>query len=83
MPYVDTTSRRLIADGTAPRTIGELNFAITRLCLKFLKPQGKETYRHYNEIIGVLECAKMEMYRRMVAPYEDGKRQENGEVYIR
>ena len=34
-----------------------------------------------NEAIGALECATLELYRRKVAPYEDGKIAENGEVY--
>jgi hypothetical protein len=40
-----------------------------------------KNYKHINEIIGVLECAKQEFYRRVAAPYEDTKIQENGDVY--
>ena len=32
-------------------------------------------------LIGVLECAKLELYRRVAAPYEDDKIDENGDVY--
>ena len=28
-----------------------------------------------------LECAKLELYRRLAAPYEDEKRKETGDVY--
>jgi hypothetical protein len=38
-------------------------------------------YAHLNEAIGVLECAKLELYRRIAAPYEDRKMGETGEVY--
>ncbi len=38
------------------------------------------TYGDHNEIVGILECAKMEFYRRMTAPYEDKKIKENGDV---
>jgi len=31
--------------------------------------------------MGVLECIKQEFYRRAVAPYEDKKKEENGDVY--
>jgi hypothetical protein len=34
-----------------------------------------------NEAIGVLECAKLELYRRVAAPYEDEKIAESGDVY--
>jgi len=32
-------------------------------------------------VTGVLECAKLELYRRIAAPYEDTKIEENGDVY--
>ena len=32
-------------------------------------------------MVGVLECAKLELYRRMAAPYEDEKIEDNGDVY--
>lgn len=81
MPYINSTSRRLLAELTEPMTIGELNYVITMACLRYLKTNTKESYRHYNEIIGVLECAKLEMYRRKVVPYEEDRRHENGDVY--
>lgn len=33
------------------------------------------------DTLGVLRCCQLELYRRMVAPYEDKKIQENGDVY--
>ena len=56
---------------------GLLNYTITRL-IKDLYPAA--TYHDYNEVIGMLECCKLEMYRKMVAPYEDVKELENGSV---
>ena len=40
-----------------------------------------QKYYHYNQLIGVLECAKLELYRRLVTPYEDIKITDNGDVY--
>ncbi len=57
--------------------MGDLNYAITKLCLN-CHPKG---YTDYNALIGVLECVKLELYRRAVAPYEDTKKEENGDVY--
>jgi hypothetical protein len=37
-------------------------------------------YFNYNRAIGVLECIKLEFYRRMVGPYEDIKIKEAGDV---
>ena len=56
---------------------GELNYIITKLLLK----TTPESYSDYNTLVGVLECCKLELYRRLIAPYEDRKRDENGEVY--
>ena len=33
--------------------------------------------------MGALECAKLELYRRVAAPYEDVKIMENGDVYTK
>jgi hypothetical protein len=81
MPYIPQEDREAIAFGNAePRTVGELNFAITALALAYMEQHGK-SYATINEIIGVLECAKLEFYRRAAAPYEDQKITTNGDVY--
>ena len=56
---------------------GELNYIINRLMLKL---QGEAKYTDLNELIGALECAKLEFYRRKAAPYEDKKAEENGDL---
>jgi len=55
---------------------GELNYLVTNL-LKKIYPLR---YFHINKAIGVLECIKLEYYRRVAAPYEDLKIQESGDV---
>jgi hypothetical protein len=55
---------------------GELNYLITRL-LKGVYPLR---YFNLNRALGVLECAKLEFYRRVVGPYEDIKIKESGDV---
>lgn len=59
---------------------GELNFQITRLIDRFVKEQGGN-YAAINAAIGALECAKLEAYRRIAAPYESTKLAQNGDVY--
>lgn len=59
---------------------GELNYAITEIMIDYLNRKGV-SYTNMNEVVGVLECAKLELYRRMTAPYEDQKIIENGDVY--
>lgn len=80
MPYIEAKFRDEIEAGSDPMTPGEVNFAITRICNRYLLNFG-ESYTHYNDLIGVLEAVKLELYRRLVAPYEDQKRHQNGDVY--
>jgi hypothetical protein len=61
---------------------GELNYLITRTCDQYLTAKGF-SYTHVNDVVGVLECAKLELYRRLATPYEEQKREENGDVYKR
>lgn len=62
-------------------TSGELNYLITSLVKSYLYSKGSPSYEMYNNAIGALENAKLELYRRSVAPYEDTKIKENGDVY--
>ena len=50
------------------------------LCKQYIEEKGI-SYTNMNSVIGVLGCAKMELYRRMTAPYEEKKAEENGDVY--
>ena len=55
---------------------GQLNYIITKILL------GTEPkrYNDYNTLIGVLECAKLELYRKKIAIYEEEKIVENGDI---
>lgn len=56
---------------------GHVNFLFTVILKRVYMPPK---YRRYNKAIGVLECIKQEFYRRMVAPYENEKIRESGDV---
>lgn len=79
MPYIKQEDRD---DHTAlyPQHAGELNYAITLLVNDYFKRMGGR-YQQINDIVGALEGAKLEFYRRVAAPYEDEKIEENGDVY--
>lgn len=55
---------------------GDLNYTVTRI-IHELYPQN---YFNYNRAVGVLSAIQLELYRRKVAPYEDLKIAENGDV---
>lgn len=64
----------------APQTPGELNFVLTCEFRAYLQRKGR-SYATMNEILGVLEAVKLEFYRRVIAPYENEKCEQNGDVY--
>ena len=58
-----------------------MNYVISSIVGAILKNDERISYARINELIGVLDCAKMELYRRVAAPYEDDKSRLNGDVY--
>jgi hypothetical protein len=79
MPYIKKQDREELDLGCIPRNAGELNYTIHLLLQNYMLTKD-ESYQVYNDIIGALEAAKMELYRRRVAPYEELKIKENGDI---
>lgn len=84
MPYISKERRFSLWErsliSVTPSSTGELNYCITRLCQNYLALNGS-SYSIINDIVGALECAKQEFYRRIAVPYEDKKIIDNGDVY--
>lgn len=81
MPYIKPEDRvKILLDDENISNAGEFNYYISTLINWYIHQKGK-SYSTLNELIGVLECAKLELYRRVAAPYEDIKIEENGDVY--
>jgi len=87
LPYIKSENRKKyekilrellgILKALPPEEVdGELNYVVTKI-LKEIYPLR---YYHINKAIGVLECVKLEFYRRVAAPYEDIKIKESGDV---
>lgn len=82
MPYIANEKRIAIDSGSSrisEWSEGDLNYAITSMLLKWVGMHP--SYSDYNAAIGVLECAKLELYRRRIAQFEDSKCAANGDVY--
>jgi hypothetical protein len=58
---------------------GNLNYAITKLIHLHIESVGKK-YDTLSDVHGVLADVQAEFYRRVVAPYEEFKIHENGDV---
>lgn len=76
-PELDPLEEKPTREAMTP---GELNFQLTALVDAYLA--GNLDYQAINDVIGALECAKMELYRRIAVPYEEHKRRLNGDVYV-
>jgi hypothetical protein len=80
MPYIKSEARHALADFGMPHDAGELNFVVSVIINQMIQEKGL-SYAVVNEIVGALECCKLELYRRVAAPYEDVKIKTNGDVY--
>lgn len=59
---------------------GVLNYCISELVCQSMRPPSGWRYRILERCIGILECCKLELYRRLVAPYEDQAIEKNGDI---
>lgn len=79
MPYIEL-KRRIDLLHEDPKNPGELNYEITMLLKSYFYANGGR-YQQINDVLGALEGAKLEFYRKIAAPYEDEKIKQNGDVY--
>lgn len=80
MPYI-SPERRTTQTILHPATSGDLNYAITSVINGYMRNFTHTNYGAINDVLGALEGAKMEFYRRVAAPYENKKIVENGDLY--
>lgn len=84
MPYIEEQRRREIESGEPLLNAGELNYAICRQIMRYIiprEPKAKISYKIINDVMGALEGAKFEFYRKIAANYEDLKEEVNGTVW--
>lgn len=85
MPYVKIDNRKQFEQDLKHicnfnLTDGDMNYIFTYIINNQLNKRGLN-YQNINNLIGLLECCKLELYRRIAEPYEDKKIIENGDVY--
>lgn len=92
MPYIKQEDRKYFTDclkqmvslildptkfGTRAKA-GVLNYLFTVMVKSVLDDDMR--YDTANSLIGALECCKLELYRRYIAPYEDEAIKRNGDL---
>jgi len=95
MPYVSEVARRhlapylddliqLLEHKNTVQTPGELTYLLYRIMLAYLTginiQTGGQSYGTLSEVLACVESAKLEFYRRKIAPYEDLKIGQNGDL---
>lgn len=82
MPYVKQQERPQLdkivelMHETGIEANGDLNYILYAYCKRYVKP----SYNSYKNFIGELNQCATEIERRILAPYEDEKIRENGDV---
>jgi len=79
MPYIKR-HERLAEPPAKAQTPGELNYHFTMIAIRYIEEQGL-SYQTINDVMGALDGASKEFYRRVAVPYENKKIRENGDVY--
>ena len=84
MPYIKKENRKKFDKALKAlpnlENAGDLNYLVTNICQQYISDHTLN-YNTLNEIVGALECCKIEFYRRAIAPYEGVKIAENSDVY--
>ena len=82
MPYITEQRREKLQKQPNPKPYnpGELNYLITKLVSEYVNDKGL-SYKSINDVLGALEGAKLEFYRRVAVPHENFKLADNGDVY--
>lgn len=90
MPYIKQYERgqydRLIQEvvdaltrsGGVKPNVGHINYVLSSILWKMFDLNPR--YETANDLAGVLTCVQAEFQRRKVAPYEDKKIEENGDI---
>lgn len=84
MPYIKEDKRQVLnphleALARDVANEGELNYCIYKLSCLLIDKMG-ESYSNYSMCSSAMEHAKLEWYRKRVAPYEEKKMAENGDI---
>ena len=79
MPYITEDAREELADGRGSNTAGELNYVLSRVLILYMDRMGK-SYKTFNDISGAMTECLAEFRRRVIAPYEDEKTKQNGDL---
>ena len=90
MPYTSndlSRTRRVLLDISIvdevhieTKNVGELVYVLYRIAQAYAQSNSSPRFQDWFEAWGALKIGGTELYRRKIAPYEDGKIEKNGDV---
>ena len=85
MPYIEKSDKSYLEPLVESLmlevgTVGELTYAISVMCDRFAN-KFRLNYAEIAHVMGALECTKHEFYRRVAVPYEESKKELNGDIF--
>lgn len=89
MPYIEKGKRKKVKNGFFPEA-GDLAYRLTDDIIEYLKQQnlkhrdswkGSLKFTDYALAVGIIELVKLELWKRLIIPYEAQKKEINGDVY--
>ncbi len=94
MPYIDNDGRNFVdkelvalitklKHSSIPdeKREGYLNYTLCKLLFEVMRPHGGWRYWAINSVMGVLNCVTLEFYRRVAVPFEEKKKEQEGDVF--
>lgn len=87
MPYIENDRREKKFNSLVEclisnmEDVGDLDYCITKMCKLFIYKSGRIKFENMAKVAGTILFVILENYRRMTAPYEDKKKEINGDVY--
>lgn len=93
MPYIKQEDRKFVdsgmdylvelvqeLDGQPVAQPGVINYLITQLVVRTMRPEAGWTYSSLSKSLAVFRDAEAEMRRRLLDPYEDKAITKNGDI---
>lgn len=80
--YLSPETRALLLEGRQPETPSELNYIISGHIDRYLAGFSHVSYEAINEVIGSLECLKLELAHRFLFPRDDELRSRHGDSFV-
>lgn len=93
MPYIAHADRLFVGssidkliedmlevDGVRPASAGLVNYVISRIVSKTMKPELGWSYSSLSKALAVFRDAESEMRRRLLDPYENAAIRKNGDI---